>query len=106
MHLDKSVVAAGTFFLVMAIIVPPALRAHWGMQGIFLAMMLALVLSFLVSLAWTRIREKMPGKAVCTSVPAPSDQSNSRKRSDVIAETALPLLMLEFLSTCAVMTVL
>ena len=37
MHLDKSVVGFGTFFLVMALIVPPGLHAHWGMQGIFFA---------------------------------------------------------------------
>ncbi|HEX9132122.1 MAG TPA: hypothetical protein VF844_07505 [Ktedonobacteraceae bacterium] len=59
MHLDKSVVGFGTFFLVMALIVPPGLHAHWGMQGIFLAMIAALLLSFLAVLAWTKLREKM-----------------------------------------------
>jgi len=64
MHLDKSVIGFGTFFLVMAIIVPPGLRAHWGMQGIFLAMMAALVLSFLATLAWGKVREKMRGGGI------------------------------------------
>jgi hypothetical protein len=59
MHLDKSVVGFATFFLVMALIVPPGLRAHWGMQGIFLAMIFALLLSFLAVLAWAKLREKM-----------------------------------------------
>ena len=64
MHLDKSVIGFGTFFLIMAIIVPPGLRAHWGMQGIFLAMIAALMLSYLATLAWGKMREKMSGGGI------------------------------------------
>ncbi|MFL5627773.1 MAG: hypothetical protein ACJ788_19510, partial [Ktedonobacteraceae bacterium] len=64
MHLDKSVIGFGTFFLIMAIIVPPGLRAHWGMQGIFLAMTAALMLSFLATLGWGKMREKMRGGGI------------------------------------------
>ncbi len=59
MHLHKSVIGFATFFLVMALIVPPAQRAHWGMQGIFLAMIAATATSLLAALAFGNIRQRM-----------------------------------------------
>ncbi len=59
MHVNKSVLGVVTFFLVMALLVPPAQRAHWGMQGIFVAMMAAAIASYLIPLALGKMREKM-----------------------------------------------
>src|SRR2546429_9816259 len=59
MHLNKSVVGMVTFFLVMALLVPSAQKAHWGMQGIFVAMVAAAIASYLIPLALGKMREKL-----------------------------------------------
>src|SRR5215472_6413797 len=64
MHLHKSVVGFATFFLVLALIVPPAERAHWGMQGIFLAMIAATVASFLAAFVFGRVRRRLRASSI------------------------------------------
>jgi hypothetical protein len=64
MHLNKSVIGFATFFLVMALIVPPAQRAHWGMEGIFLAMIVATATSFLTALAFSKVRQRMSNSRI------------------------------------------
>jgi hypothetical protein len=59
MHLHKSVIGFVTFFLALALIVPPAERAHWGMQGIFLAMIAATAASFLAAFIFGRARRRL-----------------------------------------------
>ena len=64
MHVNKSVVSVVTFFLVMALIVPPAQKAHWGMQGIFVAMVAAALASYLIPLALGKLREKLSNSGI------------------------------------------
>ncbi len=64
MHLHKSVIGFATFFLVLALIVPPAERAHWGMQGIFLAMIAATTASFLAAFVFGTVRRKLRASSI------------------------------------------
>jgi hypothetical protein len=59
MHFNKSAISVIIFFLVMAFIVPAANNAHWGMPGIFVAMVVAVTLSFVVPLLFGKLRERL-----------------------------------------------
>ncbi len=50
---------AGSFFLVMALIVPTATKRGWGMQGIFFAMVLSAACAYLLPLVCKRMYKRL-----------------------------------------------
>jgi hypothetical protein len=50
---------AGSFFLVMALVVPAATKRGWGMQGIFFAMVVALATAYLLPVVCKHIYRRL-----------------------------------------------